>query len=580
MHPIDWVVVAAYLIWIVYDGLKRTKASGEVEGYFLANRSLPWWAVGLSVMATQLSAITLVGTTGQGYADGMRFVQFYFGLPIAMIILSVTLVPFFYRARVYTAYEYLEKRFDVKTRTLASLLFLLSRGMSCGVIIAAPAVILSIILGWNLTLTVLAIGMPTAIYTMFGGVQAVTWTDVKQMVVIVSGVLAAIVVLVLGLPDDVGIGSALSLAGSAGRMNSIDFTFDFRQTYTFWSGLVAGLFLMLSYFGCDQSQVQRYLTAKSIAEGRDSLMMSAFVKIPLQALILLTGVLVFVFYVFNQPPMLFNPKHTERIQSSGRAAEYQALEAEFTRAFEARRQASHAFSNAEEEAARAAARDAFVAANAEVKAARSRAAAFVRDVVGDEEYKDTTGDTPRPDVNYVFPTFVTTRLPIGLVGLMIAAIFAAAMSSIAAELNALATSTVIDIYRRLLRPAETDAHYLNVSKLATGLWGLFACFIATFAVGLGSLIEVVNRFGSYFYGSLLGVFVLALAFRRSNGHGAFIGLLAGIAAVAAVAFHPETKSISFLWHNPIGVIVVCVVGVLVSAATGGHHRTDVRGAEL
>ena len=306
MHLLDWLVVAAYLVWIVYDGLKRSKATDEVEGYFLANRSLPWWAVGLSVMATQLSAITLVGTTGQAYADGMRFIQFYFGLPLAMIILSVTLVPFFYRARVFTAYEYLERRFDVKTRTLTSILFLCSRGLSCGVIVAAPAVILSIVLGWNLTLTILAIGLPTVLYTMVGGVQAVTWTDVKQMVVIVLGLIAAVAILIAGLPSGVGVGDALHVAGAVGRMRTIDFHFDWRQTYTFWSGLLGGLFLMLSYFGCDQSQVQRYLTAKSVDEGRQSLLLSAFWKIPLQVLGLLTGVLMFVFS--SQPaPMLFNP---------------------------------------------------------------------------------------------------------------------------------------------------------------------------------------------------------------------------------------------------------------------------------
>src|SRR5687768_14538359 len=285
-------------------------------------------------MATQLSAITLVGGTGQGYADGMRFVQFYFGLPIAMIILSLTLVPFFHRARVYTAYEFLEKRFDLKTRTLASILFLLSRGLSCGVIIAAPAVILSIVLGWNLTLTIMAIGLPTALYTIIGGVQAVTWTDVKQMVVIVAGVFAAVGALLLGLPDDVSLGGALHVAGAAGRLNAVDFSFEWNQTYTFWSGLIGGLFLMLSYFGCDQSQVQRYLTAKSVDEGRQSLLMSAYFKIPLQALVLLTGVLMFVFYLFNQPPMLFNPKHRDAIRDSARAAEYQQLDAEFTRTFD------------------------------------------------------------------------------------------------------------------------------------------------------------------------------------------------------------------------------------------------------
>ena len=571
MHLIDWLVVAAYLIWVVWDGLRRTKNSTEVEGYLLANRSLPWWAVGLSVMATQLSAITLVGGTGQGYADGMRFVQFYFGLPLAMIILSVTLVPFFYRARVFTAYEYLEQRFDLKTRTLASVLFLCSRGLSCGVIIAAPAVILSIVLGWNLTLTILAIGLPTALYTMVGGVQAVTWTDVKQMAVIVIGLLAVLIALIVGLPGDVSLGEALHVAGSVGRMNAVDFHFDPNQTYTFWSGLLGGLFLMLSYFGCDQSQVQRYLTAKSVAEGRDSLMMSAFVKIPLQALVVLTGVLVFVFYLFNQPPMLFNRVHAEKIEKSDRAAEFRRLEADFASAFEVRRSAAAALAEAAPGDPGAAATTAFRSANSEVQAVRARAAELVRDVTGDDRYKDRTGDTPAPDVNYVFPTFVTTRLPAGLVGLIIAAIFAAAMSSIAAELNSLATSSVIDIYRRLLKPAATDAHYLAASKLLTAFWGVVACLVAMYAAGLGSLIEVVNRFGSFFYGSLLGVFVLALGFKGSTGTGAFVGLIAGMAAVAVVAVHPATRGLSFLWHNPIGVIVVVVVGLLVSLMTAPRH---------
>jgi SSS family solute:Na+ symporter len=566
MHPFDWLVVAAYLVWIVWDGIRRSSRTNEVEGYFLANRSLPWWAVGLSVMATQLSAITLVGTTGQGYADGMRFIQFYFGLPVAMIILSVTLVPFFYRAKVYTAYEYLERRFDVKTRTLASILFLCSRGLSCGVIVAAPAVILSIILGWNLTITILAIGLPTVLYTMVGGVQAVTWTDVKQMGVIVAGLFAAVAVLIIGLPHEISVNQALHVAGAAGRMNPIDFSFDWRQTYTFWSGLLGGLFLMLSYFGCDQSQVQRYLTAKSVDEGRQSLMMSAFWKIPLQALVLLTGVLLFAFYTFNQPPMLFNPQHAKAIEKSARAADYHALEAEFARVFEVRRQAAAGVAEASD-AGKDAARAAFTTATAAVKDVRLRAARLVLDVTGDEKYKGVTGDTPSADVNYVFPTFVTTRMPIGLVGLMIAAIFAAAMSSIAAELNSLATATVIDVYQRLLKPVASDAHYLRVSKLVTLAWGLVACAVASVAVGLGSLIEVVNRFGSIFYGSLLGVFVLALGFKRATGTGAFVGLLAGIACVLVFASHPSTKSISFLWHNPLGVVIVVIVGLAVSLMT-------------
>ena len=557
MHLLDWLIIIGYLSWILYDGIRRSKGTDAVEGYFLASRSLPWWAVGLSVMATQMSAITLVGTTGQGYVDGARFVQFYFGLPAAMVILSVTLVPFFHRARVFTAYEYLEKRFDARTRALASFLFLISRGLSAGVIIAAPAVILSIVLGWSLPLTILAIGIPTTVYTMFGGVQAVTWADVKQMVVIMVGVTAAVAALIAGLPDDVGIDSALHVAGATGRLQTIDFTFDLNETYTFWSGLVGGLFLMLGYFGCDQSQVQRYLTARSVDAGRYSLMMSAFAKIPLQMLILLTGVLMFVFYLFNQPPMLFNSAHDAEVQTSGRAAEYAALDEQFGQAYATRRQAADDVVQARQSgdtAQEASAVRTFLDRDRQVVDLRERAVGLVRDVTGDGAYTD---------INYVFPTFVTTQLPIGLVGLMIAAIFAAAMSSIAAELNALSAATVIDFYRRHYRKSASDRHYLRVSKVATGFWGVFASITALYAANLGSLIEVVNRFGSFFYGSLLGVFVLAVGVPRATAAGAFWGLIGGMLAVAAVA---TTTSISFLWLNLVGTVAVFVVGSLVSRA--------------
>src|SRR5687768_6145348 len=496
MHLVDWAVVVAYLVWVLSDGIRRTKNAKEIEGYFLANRSLPWWAVGLSVMATQLSAITLVGTTGQGYADGLRFVQFYFGLPLAMIVLCLTVVPFFHRAKVYTAYEYLERRFDAKTRSLTSFLFLVSRCLACGVVISAPAVILSIVLGWSLTATVLLIGVPTTFYTMVGGVQAVTWADVKQMAVIVGGVLATVTVLILGLPDDVSVVSALQTAGAVGRMQAVDFTFDVTTQYTFWSGLIGGMFLAMGYFGADQSQVQRYLTAKSVDEGRSSLLMSAFVKIPLQVMILLTGVLVFCFYLYTPPPMLFNPKHQEVLQSGPAAAQYQSLQAEFDAAFAQRRAAAYAVSaNGRDETARAA----FAGAEASIKGVRDRAIQLVR---------ETTGDAACGDVNYVFPTFVTTQLPIGLVGLMIAAILAAVMSTVAAELNSLSTATIIDFYKRHFKKNATERHYLRASWAATAIWGAFATIVATYATSLGSLIVVVNKVGSFFYGSLFGVFVL------------------------------------------------------------------------
>jgi SSS family solute:Na+ symporter len=564
MHPFDWAVVVAYLVWIVWDGLRRSKATHEVEGYFLANRSLPWWAVGLSVMATQLSAITLVGTTGRGYTEGLSVVQLYLGLPIAMVILSMTVVPFFYRAKVFTAYEYLERRFDSRTRTLASLLFLLSRALSCGVIIAAPAVILSIVLGWNLTLTILGIGLPTVLYTMVGGVQAVTWTDVKQMAVIIAGVGAAVIVLLLQLPDHVSVGEALHIAGTTGRMRALDFTWDPHKTYTFWSGLIGGLFLMLSYFGCDQSQVQRYLTAKSVDEGRQSLLMSAYFKIPLQFLIPMIGVLIFVFYLFHQPPVLFNRQYDAKILASARAGEYRATEQAFTAAFEGRRDAATALAAArrtESAGTIGAAEAAFREADGRVAAVRERATAIVREV---------TGDAAFGDVNYVFPTFVTERMPIGLVGLIIAAIFAAAMSSIAAELNSLSTATVIDFYRRLWKTDASDAHYLRVSKLVTGFWGLVACIVAIYATNIGPLIDVVNKFGSFFYGSLLGVFVLAIGLKRATSRGAFWGLLAGMTTVALVARY---SSIAFLWHNVVGVVAVVSVGMLISLLEGSRRAS-------
>ncbi len=555
MHLIDWVVLVGVTAWIIYDGLKRTKDSTELEGYFLAKRSIPWWAAGLSVMATQLSAITMIGTTGQGYAEGLRFIQFYFALPVAMIILSVTLVPFFYNAGVYTAYEYLERRFDSKTRSFTSFLFLLSRGMSCGVVISAPAVVLSLVLGWDLTATALAIGAPAVVYTMFGGVQAVTWTDVKVMVLVVLALVSMVTAAVVGLPDGVSVMDGLSFAAATGRMQTFDFSFDLTNQYTFWSGTIAALFLFCSYFGTDQSQVQRYLTAKSVDGARQSLLMSGYWKIPLQLIVLLLGVLVFAFYIFTPPPMVFSSVHTERMQNGAGAPAYAALQAEFDTTFEARRQAA-----LEMAAARSAGNDAateqagvrFDAQDNALAAIRTRAAGLIREYGGEARFSDT---------NYIIPTFILSQLPAGLVGLLFVAIIMAATSTISAELNSLSTTTVMDFYRRLFRREESDAHYLRVSKVVTGLWGVFACGVAVWAAELGSLIEVVNRIGSFFYGSILGVFILAIAVPRATGHGAFIGLLAGMGSVALVASY---TNIAFLWHNVVGAVAVVVVGTIVS----------------
>ena len=548
MHPINWLIVGAYLAYVVVDGVRRARGTDEIQGYFLANRSLPWWAVGLSVMATQLSAVTMIGTTGQGATDGLRFVQFYFGLPLAMVILGVTLVPFLRGAGVYTAYEYLERRFGPGTRTLTALLFLLSRGMSCGVIIAAPAVVFAAVFGWPLVWCVALIGVPTVAYTMLGGIQAVTWADVKQMVLIVFALLAVVVVLIVQMP--VSPGEALHIAGATGRLKVFDFSFDLSETYTFWSGLIGGTFLMLSYFGTDQSQVQRYLAAKSVDGARTSLLMSAYWKIPLQALVLLVGVMVFVYYQFRPAPLLYNPAHESAVVDA-RGAEYLALQDRYGEALELREDAARraADGSAGQAPVAQAAMDEFLAREADVQLIRAEALSMAEEVTGE----------PSRDVNYIIPRFVLGELPVGLAGLFIAAIIAAAMSSISSELNSLSTTSIIDFYRRWFRPEESDAHYLRVSKVATAFWGVFACFVAVYAVSLGSLIEVVNRFGSFFYGSILGVFLLAMV-SRARGIGAFAGLLAGMLAVAAVTF--GAPEVSFLWHNVIGAATVLAVGVL------------------
>jgi len=542
MRTVDWLVVAAYVAWIIVDGLRRSRATNKVEGYLLANRSLPWWAVGLSVMATQMSAVTIVSTTGLGYLTGLRFVQFYFGLPLAMIILSMTVVPFFTRARVYTAYEYLERRFDARTRSLASFVFLIGRAASLGVTLAAPSVVMSAILGWTLPVTVLTICVPMIVYTTLGGVQAVAWTDVKQMFTVVFGMSAAVVVLLVGILRHVSLGAALHLAGATDRLRAVDFTVNLSDRYTFWSGMIGGLFLMLGYFGCDQSQVQRYLTAKSADEARQGLMVSAYVKIPLQLLILFTGVLVFLFYLFVTPPMLFNRVYDAQVASSAYAADYASLQRQFDEAIASRRAAAERDD-----------RDGFLAGDARTRAIRSQALALVRQASGDQSYSDA---------NYVFPTFIITEMPAGLVGLLIAAIFVAAMSASGGELNSLATATIIDFYRRYFVTAASDGHYVRVSRIATVFWGLFACIVAMQAAGQGSLIEVVNRYGSFVYGSLLGVFILAILTRRATARGAFVGLIAGMVAVLAVAI--TLPWIEFLWHNLIGAVVVVAVGMAVS----------------
>ncbi len=557
MHPVNWLIVAFYLAYVLWDGLRRSRDTDRLRGYFLANQSLPWWAVGLSVMATQLSAVTMIGTTGQGATDGIRFIQFYFGLPLAMVILGVTLVPFLHRSGVYTAYEYLERRFGAGTRSLTSFLFLMSRGMSCGTILAAPAVVMAAVFGWDLTLSVAVIGVPTVLYTMFGGIQAVAWADVKQMVLIVLSLAVVAVVLLIKMP--VNPHDALQIAGATGRLQVFDFSFTLSETYTFWSGILGGTFLMLSYFGTDQSQVQRYLAARSVTEARRSLLMSAYWKIPLQSLVLLIGVLVFVFYLFQAPPLLYNPAHEASVRSYAPEA-YTELEGQYSAEFRARAEAAEAVA-----AGLPGASERLEVHENAVGRLRSEALQLAQ---------EATGDSSVRDVNYIMPRFALDVLPLGLTGLFIAAIMAAAMSSISSELNSLSTTTVIDFYRRWIRPNAAEGHMLRVSKLATGFWGVFACIVATFAATLGSLIEVVNRFGSFFYGSILGVFILAML-PVGRGIGAFYGLIAGMSAVAAVNF--LAPDVSFLWHNVVGALTVVSVGLLLSWLRDGTSSGNCSG---
>ena len=546
MRPLDWITLVATLAALVLYGLYRSRGSKTVDQYLRAGKSVPWYAMGLSIMATQASAITFISTTGQGYVDGLRFVQFYFGMPIALVLVAGFAVPIFYRANVYTAYEYLEKRFDGRTRALASIVFLIQRGLGVGVSIAAPSIVLSLIFGWDDRVTTLLIGVTIILYTTMGGILAITWADVLQMSIIFFGLIMAMIMVIHLLPVDISFKDAVRLAGAAGRLNAIDFHFDWNNRYTFWSGLIGGTFLSLSYFGCDQSQVQRYLTGKSLSQSKLSLMFNAVAKVPLQFFILFTGAMVFVFYLFEAPPMLFQKPAMANVQSS---SEFAKVESRYRQAFNARKQAAYQVAAKPGDGKAIAA---FRSAQTEFDNSRSAGAKLAEKAAGGK-YNDT---------NYVFLSFVTRYLPAGLVGLIIAVIFAAAMSSSSGEINSLATVTVMDLYRRHVRQNAPDHHYLNISRIATAFWGCYAMIFAQFGKNLGSLVEAVNLVGSLFYGSLLGVFVLAFFFKRVNGRGAFWGMILGEAAIFSAFLF---TNISFLWYNVIGASVVVLAGVTLGA---------------
>ena len=556
MSIIDWFVMFGTLAGIISYGWWRGRINKTTTDYLLAGKSMPWYAMALSIMATQASAITFISTTGQAYVDGMRFVQFYFGLPLAMVILSATAVPIFHRANVYTAYEYLEQRFDSKTRSLVSGIFLIQRGLAVGLALYAPAVVLSVLLGWPDQWTTLVMGLVVVTYTVSGGIQAVTWADFQQMIIMLCGLCAAFFTAIYLMPAGIGLTEALEIAGAAGRLNPVTFNFSWADRYNIFSGLLGGMFLALAYFGCDQSQVQRYLTGKSISESRISLLFNAIAKIPMQFFILLTGAMVFVFFTFVQPPMVFHPSNLKKIEAH---ADYPATAQVYNAAFAERKLAAEELVQNKSSSA---SRKRFTEAQKGFDAARRQSAALVDKVTGEKGFNDT---------NYIFLTFVTKYLPVGIVGIVLAVILGAAMSTISAEINSLATVSVIDIYKRHVRKNGSDTHYLLVSRIATAFWGMYAVATAQYGKNLGSLVEAVNMLGSLFYGGLLGVFVLAMYFKKVGGTAAFIGVLVGEAAIFAAHF---TKFTSFLWFNVIGCLVVIATALIVTAVIGEKQEVS------
>jgi Na+/proline symporter len=530
MTPLDWIVLFGWMAFLVSYGLWRGRGSTSVNQYLLAGKTMPWYAMGLSIMATQASAITFISTTGQAYVDGMRFVQFYFGLPVAMVLLSATAVPIFHRAKVYTAYEYLEQRFDAKTRLIVTIIFLIGRGLGAGVALAAPAIVMSVMLGWPFYLTTILMGGVVILFTTMGGIKAVTYADVQQMMMIMGALILALLIAVWKLPHDVSFFDAMKIAGAAGRLNAIDTHFDLNNRYNLWSGLIGSSFLMLAYFGTDQSQVQRYLTGRSIGQSRLGLLLNAMAKVPVQFFILFIGAMVFVFFIFERPPLLFQPVEMNRLEQT---AQYPALEARYQQALDERQAAARKVKDG--------------GSGEDFRAAQQKVNA-VREVAGKSSKES--------DTNYIFLSFVTHYLPRGLVGLILGVILTATMSASSGEINSLATVSMIDVYRRHFHRQGTDRHYLLASRVATVFWGIYAVTFANFAQGFGALIEAVNQVGSLFYGSMLGVFVVAFFMKKAGGTAAFWGVVAGQATTFAVArFTP----IAYLWYNMIGCLVVLAV---------------------
>lgn len=550
MTALDWWILAGTLGFIVLYGAWKNRKNADLDSYLLGGRDSKWWVVGISVMATQASAITFLSTPGQAYTDGMQFVQFYFGLPLAMIVLCITFIPIYYKLKVFTAYEFLEKRFDVRARVLTSGLFLIQRGLAAGITIYAPAIILASILGWHLSYTCLLIGSLVIIYTVSGGTKAVTTTHKLQMGIIFSGMFFTFYYLLNQLPEGIGLTEALHIGGVSGKLDVLDFSFDLDNRYTFWSGVIGGFFLMVSYFGTDQSQVQRYLTARSVRESRMGLLFNAALKIPMQFFILLVGVMVFIFYQFNPAPLFFNEKVLDRIEESSVKPEIQIKQDQYDALYDERTTLLANVPNGDMSQLTSETRLRLSALNRQEERIRDD----VRDLITQAEPETETNDK-----DYIFIHYILNHLPKGFVGLLLAVIFSAAMSSTAAELNALASTTTVDIYKRLIKKKASEAHYVFASRSLTLGWGIIAILFAVFGRLFENLIQYVNIIGSLFYGTILGIFLVAFYFKKIGGKSV---VLAAIVSECIVLVLFATTDTSFLWFNLIGCANVIVIGSL------------------
>jgi len=561
MQVIDWVVLIITLFFIVFYGAWKTRGSKNVQDYILGNNETPWYTVGISVMATQASAITFLSTPGQAFNDGMGFVQFYFGLPLAMIIICITFIPIYHRLKVYTVYEFLEQRFDLKTRSLAAILFLIQRGFSTGITIYAPAIVLSSILGWNLNLMNIVIGILIIIYTMTGGTKAVNVTQKQQMFIIMSGMFIAFFIILSLLPKEVSFNNALQIAGVNDKMNILDFSLDKEKRYTVWTGLTGGLFLALSYFGTDQSQAQRYLSGKSVRESQMGLVFNALLKVPMQFFILLVGIMVYVFFQFQSVPINFNPNSKASIEKSVYATDYKKLEGELVDIASEKKEVTLAYVNQLNiETDNKVLKNRIIALGEKEKTLRENA----KVLISKANKKNKTTDS-----DYVFIHFIIHYLPKGFIGLLLAVIICAAMSSTAAGINSLASTTVIDIYKRNIKTEKSEAHFVRASKGFTLLWGMIAILFACFGTLFENLIQFVNIIGSIFYGTILGIFLVAFYIKYVKAQAIFWAAVFSQIAIfiiyylAIYIFPPGKEKLSYLWLNFIGVIITIIVSVTV-----------------